>query len=113
MPDNPGDRNVLVDLYLGAGGNSWIVSNRTNWLSSQPMGAWAGVTTEDGYVTGLDLGSSNLAGPFPERLGELTRLRSANLRGNALSGCIPYNQRLHNALSDSYESSPVAGQEPG
>ena len=104
---------MLVDLYLGAGGNSWTVSSRTNWLSSQSMGTWAGVATEGGYVTGLDLGSSNLAGPFPERLGELTRLESANLRGNQLSGCIPYNQRLRNALSDSYQSSPGAGQEPG
>ena len=112
-PDNPADRNVLVDLYLGTGGNSWIVSSRTNWLSSQLMGQWAGVTTEGGYVTGLDLGSSNLAGPFPERLGELSRLRSANLRGNQLTGCIPYNQRLRNALSDSYQSNPAAGQEPG
>ena len=103
---------MLVDLYLGTGGNAWSAGSRTNWLSEQPMGQWAGVTTEGGYVTGLDLGAANLAGPFPERLGELTRLRSANLRGNSLTGCIPYDERLRNALSDSYQSGRGAGKEP-
>ena len=110
-PDNLGDRNVLVDLFLGTGGNTWPAGSRTNWLSSQPMGQWAGVTTEGGYVTGVDLGGSNLAGPFPQRLGELTRLRSANLRGNQLTGCIPYNQRLRDALADSYQEGPEPGWE--
>lgn len=103
---------MLVDLYLGAGGNAWSAASRTNWLSEQPMGEWAGVTTEGGYVTRLDLGAANLAGPFPERLGELTLLRSANLRGNSLTGCIPYDEGLRNALSDSYQSGRGAGQEP-
>ena len=102
---------MLVDLFMSAGGNSWSAVSRTNWLSEQLMGEWAGVTTEGGYVTGLDLGNSNLVGPFPDRLGELTRLRSANLRGNLLTGCIPHNERLRSALSASWQSGPEPGWE--
>lgn len=76
------------------------------------MGTWAGVTTEGGYVTGLDLGSNNLAGQIPDRLGHLTRLQSVNIRGNDWSGCIPYGDRLRNALSRSYNAGRAA-QEPG
>ena len=66
------------------------------------MGQWAGVTTEGGYVTRLDLGSNNLTEEIPARLGSLGRLQSANLRGNRLTGCIPDNTRLRNALFESY-----------
>ena len=110
-PDNPGDRMVLVALYNSTGGGSW--SNKTNWLSGQPMGQWAGVTTEGGYVTRLDLGSNNLIGQIPARLGSLSRLQSANLRGNELTGCIPFDTRLRNALFESYNAGQGAGKEPG
>ena len=77
------------------------------------MGQWAGVTTEGGYVTQVDLGSSGLTGEFPERLGHLTRLQSANLRGNELTGCVPAGQRLRSALSRSYDAGRGPGTEPG
>ncbi len=113
MPDNSGDRAVLVSVYNVTGGPRWDANARTNWLSDRPMGQWTGVTTEGGYVTRIDLGSSGLSGPFPDRLGHLTRLQSANLRGNELTGCIPYGTRLRNALSQSYNLGRGPGTEPG
>ena len=113
VPDNSGDRAVLEAVYRATGGPSWDADARANWLSDRPMGQWAGVTTEGGYVTRVDLGSSGLSGQFPERLGHLTRLQSANLRGNELTGCIPAGTRLRNALARSYDAARGPGTEPG
>ncbi len=104
---------MLVSLYNGTGGPRWDADARANWLSDKPMGEWAGVTTEGGYVTHVDLGSSNLTGEFPDRLGHLTRLEWANLRDNQLTGCIPYSARLRGALSQSYNLGHGPGTEPG
>ena len=100
-------------MYRATGGPSWNADSGANWLSDKPMGEWAGVTTEGGYVTQVDLGSSGLSGEFPDRLGHLTRLQSANLRGNELTGCIPAGTRLRNALTRSYDAGRGPGTEPG
>ena len=89
-PDSADDREALVALYHAAGGPDWI--DRTNWLSSQPLGTWFGVETEGGRVTGLDLcgpGGNNLRGSIPPELGTLARLRDLRLSNNALTGSIP------------------------
>ena len=112
-PDSQTDRAVLVALYQATSGSGWSASARVNWLSDKPMAEWAGVTTEEGYVTELDLGSSGLSGEIPARMGELTGLKSANLRGNELSGCIPANTRLRKALFQSYNLGRGPGKEPG
>ena len=113
MPDVAADRAVLATVYNATGGSGWDAGARVNWLSDKPMAEWAGVTTEEGYVTELDLGSSGLSGGIPARLGELTGLKSANLRGNELTGCIPYNTRVRNALFQSYNLGRGPGKEPG
>ena len=113
MTDNAADRAVLRVVYNATGGSRWDADARVNWLSDKPMAEWAGVTTEEGYVNELDLGSSGLSGEIPARLGELTGLKSANLRGNELTGCIPYNTRLRNALFQSYNLGRGPGKEPG
>ena len=100
-------------VYNATGGSRWDASARVNWLSDKPMAEWAGVTTEEGYVTELDLSSSGLSGEIPARMGELTGLKSANLRGNELSGCIPANTRLRKALFQSYNLGRGPGREPG
>ena len=102
-----------MSLYNSTGGPRWDADARANWLSDRPMGEWAGVTTEGGYVTRVDLGSSNLTGSIPVRLGSLTRLESANLRGNELTGCIPHHSRLRSALDHSYNAGRGPGKEPG
>ena len=113
MTDNAADRAVLRVVYNATGGSRWDADARVNWLSDKPMAEWSGVTTEEGYVNELDLGSSGLNGEIPARLGELTGLKSANLRGNELTGCIPYNTRLRNALFQSYNLGRGPGKEPG
>ena len=61
-----------------------------NWLTTRPLGEWAGVTTDgDGRVTGLQLFNSSLSGPIPESLGDLTNLKGLDLSHNSLSGPIP------------------------
>ena len=113
VPDVAADRAVLAAVYNATGGSGWDAGARVNWLSDKPMAEWAGVTTNGGYVTELDLGSSGLSGEIPARLGELTGLKSANLRGNDLTGCIPYNTRVRNALFQSYNLGRGPGKEPG
>ena len=93
------DRVVLEALYNATGGPSW--TNGTNWLSSAPLSAWAGVQTDaNGRVTRLDLegfnddligrgDGNNLVGPIPPELGQLTGLTELFLGSNALSGPIP------------------------
>ena len=110
MPDNQGDRRVLEAVYRVTGGDGWDADARVNWLSGRPMGEWAGVTTEGGYVTELDLGSSGLTGEIPGNLGLLTRLERANLRGNDFSGCIPYSTTLRDALFQSYHAGRGRGR---
>ena len=111
MPDNASDRQVLEVLYREMGGADWW--SNFNWRSNEPMDTWAGVTTEDGRVAVLELRSVGLTGEIPEELGNLPRLRKLDLRGNELSGCIPHNQRLRNALFNSYYSGRGAGTVPG
>ena len=82
------DRAVLVALYGATGGDGW--TNRTNWLSNEPLSTWSGVqVTADGRVRSLDVRDYGLVGPIPAVLGNLDQLDTLNLWGNALSGSIP------------------------
>ena len=48
--DAAGDRAVLVALYNAGGGDNW--TNRSNWLSDEPINDWYGITTDaNGRVT--------------------------------------------------------------
>ena len=83
-----GDRAALAALYDATGGPDW--TDRTNWTSDEPIGAWRGVATDaDGRVAGLALPGNDLAGTLPAALGRLTRLRRLDLGGNRLGGPIP------------------------
>ena len=83
-----GDRAALAALYEATGGPNWHVD--TNWLSGEPLSAWAGVTVDDGgRVAWLELGGNNLRGSLPAELGDLTRLAGLDLLFNQLTGSIP------------------------
>ena len=82
------DRAALVALYNATGGANWTHS--TNWLSSEPLDKWYGVTTNaDGRVIGLFLLGNNLSGTLPAEVGNLGNLEYLFLENNALSGDIP------------------------
>ena len=86
LPEN--DRDVLEILYDRARGDGW--TDATNWLSDEPLSAWAGVETDDsGRVVGLSLRGNNVRGPIHSSIGQLGRLVSLDLSGNWISGSIP------------------------
>ena len=45
MPDDADDRQVLVAFYNATDGSGWDADAKVNWLSTNPIGQWAGVTT--------------------------------------------------------------------
>ena len=81
------EREVLVALYHATGGANW--TNSTNWLSSNDISTWHGVSVSNGSVTGLVLAGNQLSGMIPTELGSLTNLEELNLSFNQLSGEIP------------------------
>ncbi len=82
------DWGDLMSLYEAVAGQGWIVND--GWLSDLPIGQWHGVTTDaTGHVTRLTLSASDLKGPIPPELGNLTHLEVLNLERNALEGSIP------------------------
>jgi Leucine-rich repeat (LRR) protein len=78
------DSLALVALYNATGGPNW--TNRTNWLSSQQLSTWYGVTVLNGRVTELVLSQNNLNNNLPAEFAGLTGLRVLELNLNQLSG---------------------------
>ena len=78
---------ALVTLYESTNGDDWY--NHTNWLNTNTVGNWYGVTVGSNHVIGLNLMSNNLDGTLPVELGELSDLEYIYLSGNQLSGTIP------------------------
>lgn len=85
---NP-DREVLVTFYNATNGLNW--TDNTNWLSSEPLNEWYGVSTDANQrVVSLDLFENNLLGTLPIELGQLESLEKLHLSFNGgLSGPIP------------------------
>ena len=81
------ERDVLVAFYYRTGGPEW--KNNTNWLSSEPLADWYGVSADLGEVGRLELDNNGLKGTIPAELGQLTRVHTLDLSGNQLAGGIP------------------------
>ena len=86
-PDNRGDLIALIALYYATGGRDW--KNSENWLTSEPLDSWYGVTIVGGRVTELHLFANRLSGQIPLELEYLDELKTLNLKDNSLSGCVP------------------------
>ncbi|MBN1351134.1 hypothetical protein JXJ21_17065 [candidate division KSB1 bacterium] len=80
------DRAALVALYNSTDGDNW--NHNDNWLSSNPIDTWYGVTVSGGRVTQLYLWYNNLVGTIPPEIGNLTNLTSLSLNDNQLAGTI-------------------------
>ena len=86
LPEN--DRDVLEILYHRARGDGW--TERTNWLSDEPLSEWAGVETDaGGRVVGLSLSGNNLRGLIHASIGLLDQLVTLDLSRNWITGSIP------------------------
>ena len=87
------DREDLERFYETSGGVDW--HENENWNSTEPLGEWFGVgTDEDGSVISLLLSENSLSGDMPTRellcLNETTELKELALWGNDdLSGEVP------------------------
>ena len=83
------DGVVLAAFYNATGGDNW--RSKTNWLSQEPLGRWAGVVTDDdGRVIALELPNSNLQGSLPAEIGNLSQLQQIFVHDNrGLSGPLP------------------------
>ena len=85
--DPPTDKDALIALYCATGGDNW--SDKSGWLSNQPLGNWHGVVDTNGRVSSLTLNSNGLSGSIPAELENLSSLQRLNLWDNELSGEIP------------------------
>ena len=82
------DREVLEVLYDRTRGDGW--TDRTNWLTEEPLSGWAGVETDDsGRVVSLSLRDNNLRGPLHASIGHLDHATTLDLSRNWLTGPIP------------------------
>ena len=85
---NQSDATILEHLYRGSGGQDWTHSSR--WLETPALGEWHGVTTDSlGRVVTLDLAHNGLAGELTADLGNLAKLTSLRISGNAILGRLP------------------------
>lgn len=78
---------ALVALYDSTNGAGW--KDNTNWLSTNTVGNWKGVTNNGGHVVDLRLGANKLIGVLPSQLGNLSKVKELHLHHNQLSGSIP------------------------
>jgi Leucine-rich repeat (LRR) protein len=105
------DSLALVALYNSAGGINW--TDKTNWLSSEPINTWHGVKVLNNRVTEVNLGFNNLIGIIPREIGNLTNLQSLVLYNNQLSGSIPAEiGNLTNLQSLTLYNSQLSGSIP-
>ena len=85
IPD--GECQVLYNLYNNTGGDQW--TDKTSWLSTEPVSSWYGITVDGGHVTGLEIGNNNVTGTILPELGNLVYLERLALDYNHLTGSIP------------------------
>jgi hypothetical protein len=79
--------NSLVDLFNSTGGSDWTI--HTDWLETNTVCSWYGITCEDGHVVELTLDNNNLIGEIPPTISGLNYLAVLLLKQNKLSGAIP------------------------
>lgn len=79
---------ALEAFYASTGGPNW--KDNTNWLTTEPISTWHGISNDaDGLYT-LNLDNNNLVGQLPSSLGDLTDFKAIHIPNNPnLTGEIP------------------------
>ncbi len=88
------DSLALIDLYENTSGENWYShidydGSSDNWLTTEPISQWKGVSISSGRVIALYLEENNLNGTLPASIGNLTALQILNLSNNELNGNLP------------------------
>ena len=79
---------ALEAFYNSTGGANW--TNKTNWLSNEPLTAWQGIYENEYGQYRLSFDSNNLIGQLPANMGDLTIFTSISIYSNPqLTGSIP------------------------
>ena len=85
------ERTALILLFNSTGGANW--TNRSNWLTHEPLDTWYGITVLNGRVTEIRLPNNNLQGTIPPSIGGSAELELAisliDLSNNNLIGTLP------------------------
>lgn len=84
IPINEDDRNTLISMYESGNGPSW--TRKSNWMTSQHVALWQGVTVDrsTGKVVRLDLSSNNIP-VISMAISRLSSLIGLDLRHNKLT----------------------------
>ncbi|MCK5729451.1 MAG: immunoglobulin domain-containing protein [Draconibacterium sp.] len=80
---------ALVEFYNSLDGDNW--KNKENWLDTiiHDINDWYGITVEGGHVTQVYFDHNYLKGRLPNKLGDLTYLKTVHLTYCGLIGSIP------------------------
>ena len=105
------DSLALVHFYNEADGGSW--TNNTNWLSSNPIDSWFGITMTDDRVTSINLSNNGLSGTISDSLYNLNELKELVLNSNELTGLIsPSIEKIVNLIRLNLSSNQLSGSLP-
>lgn len=82
------DRCALYDFFVGLNGCDWSLS--TNWLMSEDVCIWYGVSCDSNdEVYQINLSDNGLVGTISPSIGDLFSLERIDLQINSISGTIP------------------------
>jgi Leucine-rich repeat (LRR) protein len=106
------DSLALVSLYNSTLGFYWKYN--ANWLSSNPITTWYGITVTNNRVTGIVLEYNDMHGTIPVSIGSMDNLKVLKLGGNySISGGIPDTLGSLSALENlSLYGNPLGGTFP-
>lgn len=79
--------NALIKFYEKTDGEYWKTD--TNWLSSEPVENWHGISVDAVHVSEISLRGNNLRNQIPKEISELKFLKELFLYENNLSGMLP------------------------
>jgi Leucine-rich repeat (LRR) protein len=86
-PERRQDSLALVALFNSTGGPNW--TNKTNWLTVQPIDTWYGISVRNNRVGTIKFQQNHLVGPLPPMISALTALDTLRIRMDSLSGSLP------------------------